>query len=291
MLEVHGKSKVGASGNDSVNQYQYDLSDFIAASGANGEKYRKLLETLTKTEYALEKKTDRNNLNCTRKDCLYKKAMTSIKKEREKVNQMFDDLERCAFDFVETNDKQNQERLDSVIARRLAMRGRHKYLKSNIEKIKRTGHNVKLSATLQEAEKEIAAFQDELKRIDANNSICYYEFIPSEEVLSALNSTKSLGRLKFWNIKAVFVAEVDVKSTKNRTCEIKDMCMLPSKNLAIIDKANRELKIIVPEKNKMLSVRAVGRYKDRRQQTCCFTSRRETNPVLLDIKILCNNQE
>lgn len=167
---------------------------------------------------------------------------------------MFDDFERRAIESVETNDKRNQERLDSVIARRLAMQDRLKYLKSNLEEIKRTGHKIKLSATLRWAEREIAACQNELKRIDANNSICYYEFMPSEEVLSALNSTKSLGRLDFWNMKAFFVAKIDVKSTKKRTCEIKDMCVLPSKKLVIIDKVNRELKIIVPEKNRILSV-------------------------------------
>lgn len=221
------------------------------------EEYRELDGMLTEMDAELTKVRARYIKNSQKRNALKTKALTKIKKERDEIKKMFDQLD--------TDMKMNLEQKDRIDNSKLEMVNKQcDILASDIRTLKSHLSNSKPNekfVVMKKAKNYISIVRDGLKKVTNDNEILDYEFEIGREVAEMKLNITTLGLLLLQSSKTKrsteFRASINIKGGMERQCDAYGLCLVNEEMLVVCDHYNMSLKVVNTKQNCILSVFAL----------------------------------
>lgn len=252
---------------EAISQEYDDIKGNLQAICAEIQKQRKIHES-----------------NTTNNESLSKTAKALIKKQREEIKTLFDQLERAVEEEVDAVKEKNQQQQETLLRKLDSIEDGLKTLVSSVEN--------KLS-TEQKLQQGIRELEDKLARLVGENTITDYMYQQSQKIAEMLTTVKEMGsvvqqrpeisavnQIVFGDRKAQDTIEanqvadsVDSKeeqtedneelehsvAIRTRTKEdsqqstITGLCIMSNCYIAVVDYGNRSVKMINTKENKIVS--------------------------------------
>ncbi|XP_053374053.1 uncharacterized protein LOC128546772 [Mercenaria mercenaria] len=227
----------------------------IAGTFLDSKEYQNYLELLDQFGTDLDTEIEKCKSNKRRADFLHKRATEEIKKQRDKINKLFDQFQNNIEKEERLKHEQNTKLLESVALTQKYITQNVTRLKSKLEDAQIKGNSCQLFLDVKTGEEALEHIQTDILNIRKENEIPYYEIEFSTALQTALRDVGELGKLTTLHRDIKVNADLTVSSRKDLLpfCCITGMCAVSKDKLLISDYKNSRLKVIDTNKYKVQS--------------------------------------
>ena len=223
----------------------------------------KTLNTLKRGFNDTLSKTGNNEIVIQRN---YSCAMNDMKKIRDKFDKLMNETElQCDKIKEEDFDKiENVSETCDIVIKQINK------LASNLETLKAKGENKQLFIAMKRAESQLKSLEENLDKLDNDNTVREYKFEPNEELIALLNDFKVLGKLSFqknsqgvmvnkpsisdqWVKKPSLLKDIIIKSSEDEQLSLPGSLVLSKNKILITDWKNKKLTLVGTDQDKVYS--------------------------------------